>query len=85
MRDWIAVLLLLTTGCSLSGGRAAPQPPPSEPATLRIHLATDWPVSGFDEMMRDEGAKLKTVEAALFELMKVAEGAAFRQVVRIVK
>ncbi|HOX36921.1 MAG TPA: hydrolase [Candidatus Brocadiia bacterium] len=37
------------------------------------------------EMMRDEGVKLKSMEAALFELMRVAEGESFRQVVKAIK
>jgi len=37
------------------------------------------------ERMKTEGIKLTTAEMALFELMKIAEGDAFREVVKIVK
>lgn len=37
------------------------------------------------EKMRGEGAKLTTTETALFELLKVAEGAKFREILKIVK
>ena len=37
------------------------------------------------ERMRDEGALITSVEMVLFELMKVAEGAKFKEVSKIVK
>lgn len=37
------------------------------------------------QRMRDEGAKITSVEMALFELMKVAEGPRFKEVSKIVK
>ena len=37
------------------------------------------------ERMKIEGVKLTTAEMALFELMKIAEGDTFREVVKIVK
>jgi len=37
------------------------------------------------ERMKTEGIKLTTAEMALFELMKIAEGNTFREVVKIVK
>ena len=37
------------------------------------------------QKMRDSGASWTSVETALFEMLKVAEGEAFRKVLRIVK
>ena len=37
------------------------------------------------ERMKTEGIKLTTVEMALFELMKIAEGEKFREMVKVVK
>jgi len=37
------------------------------------------------QRMRDEGAGITSVEMALFELMRVAEGPKFKEVSRIVK
>lgn len=37
------------------------------------------------QKMRDAGANLTSVETALFELLKVAEGEQFRQIIRIIK
>jgi nicotinamidase-related amidase len=37
------------------------------------------------ESIKDAGAKLTTVEQALFEMLKVAEGDQFKQVIKIVK
>ncbi|MDM8542090.1 hydrolase [Desulfococcaceae bacterium HSG7] len=41
-------------------------------------------VAGIDKM-KDAGAKLTASEIAIFELMKVAQGDAFRQIVRLLK
>jgi hypothetical protein len=35
--------------------------------------------------MKTEGVKLTTAEMALFELMKIAEGDKFREMVKVVK
>ena len=37
------------------------------------------------EAMRDAGAKITTVEMALFEMLGVAEGEAFKKIIKIVK
>lgn len=37
------------------------------------------------QKMRDSGARMTSVETALFELLKVAEGKAFKEILRIVK
>jgi nicotinamidase-related amidase len=37
------------------------------------------------QKMRDAGATLTSVETALFELLKVAEGEPFKEILRIVK
>lgn len=57
-----------------------------------VHLLGDAVSSRFESSyqigltrMRDEGAKLTCVEMALFEMLQVAEGDKFKQVVKIVK
>jgi hypothetical protein len=35
--------------------------------------------------MKDAGASITSVETALFELLRVAEGPAFKQIINIVK
>lgn len=37
------------------------------------------------QKMKDAGASITSVEAALFELLRVAEGPAFKQIIRILK
>jgi len=41
-------------------------------------------IAGIDKM-KDAGAKLTTSEIAIFEIMKVAQGDAFKQIVRLLK
>jgi len=57
-----------------------------------VHLAADCVSSRTAEnrsigveRMQHEGAKLTSAEAALFELLKVAEGEQFRKIIKVVK
>ena len=59
---------------------------------VEVHVVTDAVSSRTAEnkaiglqKMRDAGAVLTSVETALFELMGVAEGDAFKEIIRIVK
>jgi nicotinamidase-related amidase len=59
---------------------------------VEVHVVTDAVSSRTAEnkaiglqKMRDSGATLTSVETALFELLKAAEGEAFKQILRIVK
>jgi hypothetical protein len=36
-------------------------------------------------MMKDAGASITSVEAALFELLRVAEGPRFKEIIKVVK
>jgi nicotinamidase-related amidase len=57
-----------------------------------VHLVVDAVSSRFDynydlgiERIKELGARLTSVEMSLFEMLKVAEGDAFKQVIQIVK
>ena len=44
-----------------------------------------WPMSPLVEKMRSAGASITSTEMALFELLRVAWGEAFKEISRIVR
>jgi len=57
-----------------------------------VHLVTDAVSSRFEDnykagvdRIKDSGAVLTTVEMALFEMLKVAEGEKFKEIIKIIK
>ena len=61
-------------------------------AGYEVHLLADATSSRTEtdyktavNRIRDEGAKITSVEMALFEMLKVAEGEQFKQIIKIVK